>query len=465
MLLWLSARSAPELGDGGVVVGQLLPDRQTPGGTTPAPRPACPVSQQDQTDPMMAGAEDVPGRVGRARAVGQRRGQGSGLLASREGPGVCRRWTGPVCRWRSGCGPGRVSRRRRRRAGGQLAADRQGLVVHGQGLGLDADLLGQVAQLEVRLRQDRPRGAVGLALEQLFQLLVEPGGRAEELVAQPFSSSPLSMSSSLTPSWNDRMASRARSKRAWTLVLASAKSALALVTRALARVSSRFFAASARWPASAPRARPPARPARRPGHGRRRDRRAVPLAQRRARREAARARPRPARRPPTARRRRPAPGRSRSGPRAASPSPSGRRLPAPGRSRGRAGRGRREVAPAGPCGGPSPSVALERGLAGEQAIERGAQAVDVRARAEAVEVAGGLLGAHVGRRAQRRAGQRLGAAAGRRGHQRPLVRRRTGSAFPSGLARPQSTTRVSPCLPTITLPGLMSRWSTPRLWA
>ena len=35
------------------------------------------------------------------------------------------------------------------------------------------------------------------------------------------------------------------------------------------------------------------------------------------------------------------------------------------------------------------------------------------------------------------------------------------SDFPSGLARPQSTTSVSPCLPTITLAGLMSRWSTP----
>ena len=35
----------------------------------------------------------------------------------------------------------------------------------------------------------------------------------------------------------------------------------------------------------------------------------------------------------------------------------------------------------------------------------------------------------------------------------------------SGLASPQSTTRVSPYLPTITLAGLMSRCSTPREWA
>ena len=53
-------------------------------------------------------------------------------------------------------------------------------------------------------------------------------------------------------------------------------------------------------------------------------------------------------------------------------------------------------------------VSLEGRLAGEQAIERGAQAVDVGARAEAVEVAGRLLGAHISRRAQRRAGQRIG---------------------------------------------------------
>ncbi len=111
-------------------------------------------------------------------------------------------------------------------------------------------------------------------------------------------------------------------------------------------------------------------------------------------------------------------------------------------------------------------VPLERRLAGQQAIERRAQAVDVRPRAEPVEVAGGLLGAHVGRSAHRRAGQRLGRAAGRAtGIERPLVGRRPGSALPVALARPQSTTRVSPCLPTITLAGLMSRWSTPRLWA
>jgi polyhydroxyalkanoate synthesis regulator phasin len=39
------------------------------------------------------------------------------------------------------------------------------------------------------------------------------------------------------------------------------------------------------------------------------------------------------------------------------------------------------------------------------------------------------------------------------------------SAWPIGLARPQSITSVSPCRPMITLPGLMSRCRMPRLWA
>ena len=82
-------------------------------------------------------------------------------------------------------------------------------------------------------------------------------------------------------------------------------------------------------------------------------------------------------------------------------------------------------------------VALERGLAGQQAIERGAEAVDVGARPEVVEVARGLLGAHVGRRAQRRAGQRLGtcrwptrasASARRRGRDRLDLPQRLGQA-------------------------------------
>ena len=40
-----------------------------------------------------------------------------------------------------------------------------------------------------------------------------------------------------------------------------------------------------------------------------------------------------------------------------------------------------------------------------------------------------------------------------------------GSARPTALASPQSTTSVSPCLPTMMLAGFKSRWITPREWA
>src|SRR5262249_11554999 len=69
---------------------------------------------------------------------------------------------------------------------------------------------------------------------------------------------------------------------------------------------------------------------------------------------------------------------------------------------------------------------VERGPAGQQAVQRGAQRVDVGPRPGPVEVAGRLLGAHVGGRPQRRAGERLGAAAGGAGGQRPLARGRVG---------------------------------------
>ncbi len=40
-----------------------------------------------------------------------------------------------------------------------------------------------------------------------------------------------------------------------------------------------------------------------------------------------------------------------------------------------------------------------------------------------------------------------------------------GSARPTALASPQSTTSVSPCVPRMILAGLISRCSTPREWA
>ena len=55
----------------------------------------------------------------------------------------------------------------------------------------------------------------------------------------------------------------------------------------------------------------------------------------------------------------------------------------------------------------------------------------------------------------------------RAGRKRRLVRDGSGgaSARPVTLARPQSTTSVSPYLPSMMLPGFRSRCSTPRLWA
>ena len=124
-------------------------------------------------------------------------------------------------------------------------------------------------------------------------------------------------------------------------------------------------------------------------------------------RPAARARPRPARRPSTARRRRPAPGTRRSGPPAcvaiAFRQTASRALSSDGSSCA----GRDEVAGLDLAEDLADVLALERRLAGQQAVQRGAQRVDVGARAQPVEVAAGLLGAHVGRRAQRAAGQRL----------------------------------------------------------
>ena len=67
-------------------------------------------------------------------------------------------------------------------------------------------------------------------------------------------------------------------------------------------------------------------------------------------------------------------------------------------------------------------VAPERRPAGQQAIEGGAQRVDVAARPEAVEVAESLLGAHIRRSAQGASRQCLGTAAGRARDQRPLTR-------------------------------------------
>ena len=123
-------------------------------------------------------------------------------------------------------------------------------------------------------------------------------------------------------------------------------------------------------------------------------------------------------------------------------------------------------------GGDLARVAVgERGLAGQEVIERGPQAEDVGRRADLVDLAGGLLGAHVLQGPQgppSRVGstpetRTKGAGSPRRGRPAPVDPPAVGR--PIGLARPQSTTRVSPNLPSMMLPGLRSRWRTPRLWA
>ena len=94
------------------------------------------------------------------------------------------------------------------------------------------------------------------------------------------------------------------------------------------------------------------------------------------------------------------------------------------------------------------------------------QAVYVGPRTKAMQFTGCLLGAHITRGAKR-AGQRLSGAR-MRWRKRPLLR---GPEFPRSLCRPEGL-RQAPVdderlamFPNITLPGFISRWSTPRLWA
>ncbi len=71
-------------------------------------------------------------------------------------------------------------------------------------------------------------------------------------------------------------------------------------------------------------------------------------------------------------------------------------------------------------------VAGKRGFSRHERVERRAQAVDVAARPEQVESPFGLLGAHVGRRAQGRSGECVARPAGRSGPQRRLGARIAG---------------------------------------
>ena len=127
-----------------------------------------------------------------------------------------------------------------------------------------------------------------------------------------------------------------------------------------------------------------------------------------------RGRPSPARRPSTARRPRPAPWARRSGPRA-STAIALRQTASSARSiDGSTCRGGGNSPRCTPPEHLADVVALERRLAGQQAVERGAQAVDVASAGPSRSRSPrGLLGAHVGRRAQRLPGSVSADAAGR----------------------------------------------------
>jgi hypothetical protein len=84
-------------------------------------------------------------------------------------------------------------------------------------------------------------------------------------------------------------------------------------------------------------------------------------------------------------------------------------------------RGRGELTPLDLAEDFADVVAFIRRLAGQEAKEGRAERIHVAPRAQQVEVAAGLLRAHVGRRAQGAAGQRLGAATGRGGHERAFA--------------------------------------------
>ena len=121
-----------------------------------------------------------------------------------------------------------------------------------------------------------------------------------------------------------------------------------------------------------------------------------------------------------------------------------------------------------------------RRLAGQDLAQDRAQAEDIGPAVQMGDVAVGLLGRHVRRRAQQRTGFGVGAeAAGRAaaagGANRVRSSRRLmcpARAFliamppsASTLARPQSITCTSPNAPTMMFAGFRSRWITPLAWA
>ena len=108
-------------------------------------------------------------------------------------------------------------------------------------------------------------------------------------------------------------------------------------------------------------------------------------------------------------------------------------------------------------------VLFDRRPAGDEVVERRPQAVDVAGLSR--RVAFGLLGAHVGNRAQDELPAGSYPTLSARGPERRLLASAGVSGPSTSLAIPQSTTSVSPYGPSRMFAGLRSRWSTPRLWA
>jgi hypothetical protein len=121
---------------------------------------------------------------GRDRPGGGRPGQDAGLLVRGQGSGgvaevECRQTPFVQC-----LGEPRPLHCAGYRMRGQPAADRHRLLVGLEGLWLLADAVDQLAQLHVRLGQHPLRRGVGLALEQVAQLVVGPPGRVQRLIPQ-----------------------------------------------------------------------------------------------------------------------------------------------------------------------------------------------------------------------------------------------------------------------------------------
>ena len=110
--------------------------------------------------------------------------------------------------------PTSAARRLRPAPPRQFPPQRQPAAVHLQSLGLRADLVGERGQLLVGLPHGSPRAAIGLILEQGFELAEELTRLRSSLVRSPWKWGCLSRRSWLTPVWNDLIASMASSNRA-----------------------------------------------------------------------------------------------------------------------------------------------------------------------------------------------------------------------------------------------------------